>query len=270
MTGSTVRGEESRLSQVRAVDRATAILYLLAERGDLGVAEVAAELGVHRSTAFRLMCTLENGHLIDQGGGRGKYRLGPGILRLAAATAGRLELPAESRPVCRRLAAELGEAVHLAILDGGQAAIVVHEYGTSRIVGRNWIGQRLPLHATASGKVLLAHADEAVPEELPGYTPHTITTAERLEAELRGVRERGWASTAEEFEIGLDAVAAPVRDATGDVVAALGVSGPSYRLAVGSFPALAARLLAGAGEIGAGLGWFSREPGEVREPLRRG
>ena len=82
-------GREPGPSQVQSVDRAIAILYLLAKRGNAGVTEVAADLGVHKSTAFRLIAALEAGHLIEQDGERGKYHLGRGILRLAGATAGR-------------------------------------------------------------------------------------------------------------------------------------------------------------------------------------
>jgi len=245
------------------VDRAIAILYLLAERGrdGVGVTEVAAELGVHKSTAFRLIMALENGDLVEQLEERGKYHLGRGIVRLAGATTAQLELPIESRPVCRRLAAELGETVNLAIADSGEATNILQEYGVSAISGRNWIGRRTPLHATASGKVLLSWADnDTVKSALAGdvieYTPHTITEATTLEAELVKVRDQGWASTAEEFELGLNAVAVPIRNATGDVVAAVGVSGPSYRLTVDSFPDVATRLLDGAHEISTRLGYF--------------
>jgi DNA-binding IclR family transcriptional regulator len=250
-------------SQVQSVDRAIAILYLLAQRGGAGVTEVAAELGVHKSTAFRLIAALENGSLIEQDGERGKYHLGRGVLRLAAATAARLELPTESRPVCRRLAAELGEAVDVGILDSGEATSILQEYAPSAITGRNWLGQRTPLHATASGKMLLACTDavtlkEVLASELHRYTPQTVVEPTVLEAELAKVRERGWASTAEELEIGLNAVAAPIYDGTGEVVAAVGVSGPSYRLTVESFPAVAAHLVEGAREISARLGYFTQ------------
>jgi DNA-binding IclR family transcriptional regulator len=252
-------------SQVQSVDRAIAILYLLAQRGGAGVTEVAAELGVHKSTAFRLIAALENGSLIEQDGERGKYHLGRGVLRLAAATAARLELPTESRPVCRRLAAELGEAVDVGILDSGEATSILQEYAPSAITGRNWLGQRTPLHATASGKMLLACTDavtlkEVLASELHRYTPQTVVEPTVLEAELAKVRERGWASTAEELEIGLNAVAAPIYDGTGEVVAAVGVSGPSYRLTVESFPAVAAHLVEGAREISARLGYFIQGP----------
>ena len=270
MTNSAASGgREAGPSQVQSVDRAIAILFLLAQRGGAGVTEVAAELGVHKSTAFRLIGALESGTLIDQDGERGKYRLGRGILRLAAATVGRLELQTESRSTCRKLAAELGEAVNLAILDSDEATNILQEYGTSSITGRNWIGQRTPLHATASGKVLLAHMDAVAVKEILAakvhrYTPHTVTEPTALEAELARVREQGWACTAEEFEIGLNAVAAPVFDATGEVIAAIGVSGPSYRPTAESFPPVATHLLASAREISARLGYFGPESLESR------
>ncbi len=256
-------------SQVQSVDRAIAILYLLAQHGEAGVTTIANELGVHKSTAFRLIAALEHGNLIEQAGERGKYHLGRGVLRLASATMARLELPVEARPVCRRLATELGEAVNIAILDSGEATYVLQEYAKSAITGRNWLGQRTPLHATASGKVLLTHADPVTAKEtfeaaLQPYTPYTVTDPAALEAELATVRERGWAATVEELEIGLNALAAPIYDGTGEVVAAVGVSGPSYRLTVESFPAAAARLVAGATEISVRLGHFGRGSGETQ------
>jgi len=240
-----------------------AILYLLAQRGVAGVTEVAAELDVHKSTAFRLIGALESGGLIDQDGERGKYRLGLGILRLAAATAGQLELPTESRSICRRLAAELDEAVNIAILDDTEAMNILQEYGTSSITGRNWIGQRTALHATATGKVLLAYADAVTRKRVLGgqlhrFTGHTVTRVAVLEAELATVRRQGWAETSEELEIGLNGVAAPIHDATGKVIAAVGASGPSHRLSPDLFPTVAARLVVGAREIGARLGYFER------------
>jgi DNA-binding IclR family transcriptional regulator len=261
-------GRETGPSQVQSVDRAIAILYLLAQHGGAGVTAIANELGVHKSTAFRLIAALESGNLIEQDGERGKYHLGRGVLRLAAATTARLDLPSESRPVCRRLAVDLGEAVNIAILDSGAATNILQEYGRSAITGHNWLGQRTPLHATASGKVLLAHADLEIVKEALGvalhrYTAHTLTEPASLEAELAAVRERGWAATNEEFEIGLNALAAPVYDGTGQVVAAVGVSGPSYRLTAEAFPAAAAHLLAAAQEISARLGYFGYGSGET-------
>ena len=164
-------------------------------------------------------------------------------------------------PIGGRVTARLPSTGSIGIADAGEATSILEEYGSSAVSGRNWTGQRTPLHATATGKALLASADddsvkEALAADLLEYTPNTITDASALEAELGKVRARGWASTAEELEIGLNAVAAPIRNATGEVVAAVGVSGPSYRLTVESFPDVAAHLLKGAREISIRLGYF--------------
>jgi DNA-binding IclR family transcriptional regulator len=255
---------EQAQSQVQSVDRALAVLDILARRGEAGVTELAAELDVHKSTASRLVGALEHRQLVEQIGDRGKYRLGVGILRLAAATSGHLEVTAQARPVCVALAAELAETVNVAILDAGAAINVMQEFGaTSSVASRDWIGRRTPLHATSSGKVLLAHADAATRDAvlagpLEGHAAATVTDPARLRRELDEVLRRGWASTAEELEVGLNAVAAPVRDARGVVVAAVSVSGPAYRFDAGDLPAVAPRVVAAAAEISARMGWFPR------------
>ena len=253
-------GNEQPAVQVQSVDRALAILDLLARRGEAGVTEIAAELDVHKSTAFRLVGALENRQLVEQVSDRGKYRLGFGIIRLAGATTAHLDLPREGQPVCERLAMELDETVNLAVLDTGAATNILQSYGTAAVTTRNWIGQRTPLHATSSGKVLLAWADEplleAALDTLERYTPKTITSRSKLLTELELTRDRGWASTNEELEIGLNAVAAPIRGTGGVVVAAVSVSGPAYRLTVDSFTSITEKLCAGAEEISTRIGYF--------------
>lgn len=253
-------GNEQPTVQVQSVDRALAILDLLARRGEAGVTEIAAELDVHKSTAFRLVGALENRQLVEQVSDRGKYRLGFGIVRLAGATTATLDLPREGQAVCERLAGELDETVNLAVLDTGAATNITQSYGSAAVTTRNWIGQRTPLHATSSGKVLLAWTDEAILEAaldtLERFTPNTITSRSKLLAELELTRKRGWASTNEELEIGLNAVAAPIRGGGGTVVAAVSVSGPAYRLTVDSFPSVTEKLRAGADEISSRIGYF--------------
>ncbi|MCE7005014.1 IclR family transcriptional regulator [Kibdelosporangium philippinense] len=245
---------------VQSVDRALAILDILAIRGEAGVTEIAAELDVHKSTAFRLIGALEQRRLVEQVAERGKYRLGFGIVRLAGATTARLDLPRESQPVCERLANELDETVNVAVLDSGQATNIIQVYGTAAVTTRNWIGQRTPLHATSSGKVLLAWADEdqltTAMDTLERYTPATITSRSKLLSELDLIRDRGWSSTNEELEIGLNAIAAPVRGSSGEVIAAVSVSGPAYRLTVESFATVAEKLCIGAAEISSRVGYF--------------
>jgi DNA-binding IclR family transcriptional regulator len=254
-------GETEAVGTLQSVDRALAILELLARRPELGVTEIGTELGVHKSTAFRLVTTLEQHRLVEQLGERGKYRLGFGVVRLAGAATARLDLAREARPVCRRLAAEFNETVNLAVRDGEAAVNVSQEQGGATVSIQNWIGQRTPLHATSSGKVLLAWMaeDELAPllaGGLKSHTPRTITDTGQLRADLGRVRECGWAATAEELEIGLNAVAAPVRGADGTVVAALSVSGPSYRMGPDTFDTVARALCAGADEISREIGYL--------------
>jgi DNA-binding IclR family transcriptional regulator len=246
-------------AQVQSVDRALSILDLLAQRGEIGVTDLALELEVHKSTAFRLVTALERRQLVEQVGDRGKYRLGLGVLRLAAATTGRLDVTREGRPVCARLALELGETVNVAILDSGAAINVLQEFGPAAIGSRNWIGRRTPLHATSSGKVLLAFAGPALRETvlagvLEKHTDRTVTDPAELRRQLDAVVRDDWAATDEELEVGLTAVAAPIRDGSGEVIAAVSVSGPSYRLDAASFQDVARRVVAGAGEISARMG----------------
>ena len=106
---------------VQSVDRALTILEVLAQVGEAGVTEIAGQLGVHKSTAFRLVATLEAHRLVEQTTERGRYRLGVGVLRLAGATTARLDLVQEARPVCRQLAADTGETVNIAVLSESSA-----------------------------------------------------------------------------------------------------------------------------------------------------
>jgi DNA-binding IclR family transcriptional regulator len=248
------------VSQVQSVDRAAAILDILARQGEAGVTEIAHELDVHKSTAFRLVEALEAWQLVEQISERGKYRLGFGIVRLAGATTSRLDLSRESQAVCERLAAELDETVNVAIVDQGLATNVLQVYGSAAVTARNWIGQRTPMHATSSGKVLLAwSADEDGEIELgtlKSFTPNTRTDRAKLEDELAEVRERGWASTVEELEVGLNAVAAPIRAADSKVVAALSVSGPAYRMEPAGYADIAAKIVSGADEISFRIGYL--------------
>ena len=245
---------------IQSVARAIDVLEYLAERDDGAVTDLAAALGVHKSTAFRLLAALEARGLVEQVSERGRYRLGFGLVRLAGAAASRLDLVEQSRPVTRRLAAELGETVNVARLEGDAVVNVDQVMGGATVATQNWVGQRTPLHATSSGKVLLAAAsaaerDRLLDGPLAAFTPATVTDRSALEAELVRAAAVGWASTREELEVGLNAIAAPVRGRDGAVVASVSVSGPSYRLGPGRFETVAAAVVAAGDEIGRRLGW---------------
>ncbi len=226
--------ESSSSPLVQSVDRALSVLTVLARSGETGVSEIARELGVHKSTVFRLVATLEAHDLVEQHSERGKYRLGVGILRLAGATSARLDVVQEARPIERQLAAKTGETVNLAILSETAALYIDQIAGPSALQPHNWVGQHVPLHATSNGKVLLSELPaEEVAVHLPrlkAFTAHTVTSRAELRQQLLEVKRLGYAVVVDELEVGLTAIAAPVRDAHGDIIASLSVSGPTFRI----------------------------------------
>jgi DNA-binding IclR family transcriptional regulator len=246
---------------VQSVDRALTILTVLARLGQAGVSEIAAELGVHKSTAFRLMATLESHEIVEQTEVRGKYRLGMGLVRLAGASSARLDVVQEARPVCRRLAAESGETVNLAVLSDASALYVDQVSGGSGLPSHNWVGQHIPLHATSNGKILLSGLEAAEVDlrvaDLPAYTHRTITSRDDLFRELENVRRQGYAVAADELEVGLTALAAPVRSAHGDVIASISLSGQTFRLPEARVEELVPVIVAAGAEVSRRLGWDS-------------
>ncbi|MGY5050221.1 IclR family transcriptional regulator [Streptomyces sp. 900105755] len=247
---------------VQSVDRAISVLEILAQRGEAGVSEVAAEIDVHKSTAFRLLGALEARGLVEQSGERGKYSLGFGIVRLAGAVTGRIDVTQQGRAACERLAEEIGETVNIAVMQEYYAINLYQVRGAAAVSAHNWVGQLTPLHATSSGKIMLAH----VPAKeraalisdggLKKLTPHTISSKAKLEKNLAEARERGYAWTLEELEIGLHAMAAPIRDRDGVVIASISASGPSYRFTEERMHELAPVLVKGAEEISHRMGYL--------------
>ncbi|MGZ4427937.1 MAG: IclR family transcriptional regulator [Nocardioidaceae bacterium] len=247
---------------VQSVDRALTILGILARLGEAGVTEIAAELGVHKSTAFRLVATLESHGMVEQNEDRGKYRLGVGLLRLAGATTARLDVVQEARPITKKLAADTGETVNIAVLSDRSALYVDQVAGQSALQSHNWVGQHIPLHATSNGKVLLSgldsgELDRRVPK-LASYTSDTITTRAKLRRELATVAEQGYAVAVDELEVGLTAIAAPIRNAHADVIASLSVSGPTFRFGETRVKELVPVVIDAADEVSHRLGWGRR------------
>ena len=224
-----------RDTSVRSVERAIAILDLLAQGGWRTGADVARELRVHRSTALRLLATLERHALVERDLRTARYRLGRRLPQLASVVSGELDLRAVARPVCEQLAMAAGETATLDVLLGDVIVPIEQATASTSVVSVNWLGRRTPVHCTASGKAIAAFAAEAVRTRLldlplDRVTPHTITDRQELAGQLDEIRRAGVARTHEELEVGLDALAAPVFGSDGEVVAALDVSGPSHRL----------------------------------------
>ncbi|MDP9980916.1 DNA-binding IclR family transcriptional regulator [Pseudarthrobacter oxydans] len=258
------QGVDAQGGGVQSVDRALQILDILAREGDAGVSEIADEMGVHKSTVSRLMGSLVGRELVRQNSERGKYQLGFGILRLASSIPGRLSVVREARDVLESLAARYKETVNLAVLRSNYAVNVDQAMGPSTLATYDWVGSLTPLHATSSGKVLLA----ALPADerdtilktvgLPARTPRTVTNRAQLEKQLVEISRQGYAVVHEEFEIGLSAVAVPIYNHLGKVIAAVSISGPAFRFAPEEDPGLIEGLRAAGLSISAKMGYRSR------------
>lgn len=247
---------------MQSVDRAITVLEFLAKQGEAGITEIAEELGVHKSTASRLVSVLQTRGLVEQLSSRGKYAIGIGIVRLAGAASSRTDIASLSQPVCEQLAEELGETVNVAIVnDDGVAVNIAQSRSASAVAAQNWIGQRTALHSTSSGKVLLAYLPltrrrALLRRRLEPFTTKTITDPSELNTELDNIVRDGYSWAFEELELGLHAVAVPVRGDHGDVVAALSVSAPAYRLTRQRMREVSVEVIKAAGELSANLGYW--------------
>jgi DNA-binding IclR family transcriptional regulator len=257
--------KRSSVSTLQSVDRAITILKALGDAAsDMGVTDLSQRLGLPKSTVHRLLTTLEQEELVEQDPTTEKYRPGVGLVRLAEPVLVRMDLQQVAQPHLRALAEACQETVNLPILTGDDKVINIASFPSPRLV-RNvgWIGREMFPHSVSSGKALLAHLPEQRVErilaaELPRFTERTITDPTRLTEDLAQVRQRGYAVAREELEEGLSAVAAPIVDHEGHVIAVISVSGPSFRLTEERLEELAEMTREAAQAVSHQLGW----PGE--------
>jgi IclR family acetate operon transcriptional repressor len=248
---------------LQSVNRALTALELVADAGELGVSELGRQLGVHKATASRLAAVLAERGLLERDPVTERYRIGFGLVRLAGAAMSGLDLVRLARPILETLAERAREASNLGVRSGDDVVYVDQIAGSRSIVTVSWVGRRTPLHCTSNGKVLLAWADEPDRERLLGeplesYTKHTVTDPDTLRRELDSIRRRGYAQAVEELEEGLNAVAAPVRQADGRVIAALGVSGPAFRMHAVDVPRMGLLTAEAAQAVSRQLGYLER------------
>jgi IclR family KDG regulon transcriptional repressor len=201
------------------------------ETPEWGVAELAAQLGLAKSSAHDLMATLAHIGLLSQTN-KCRYRLGWRLVTLLATT----ELRAVARPLMEQLKDHYQETIHLALLDKGMVVYLDKLEGTQTIrVALTSLGTRLYPHCSGLGKVLLSsltcpQVEQIVNEQgLPRFTDNTITELAKLHEELRKVRQQGYATDMEEIVQDLSCVAAPIRDSQGKIIAAISMSIPAYR-----------------------------------------
>lgn len=222
---------------IQSVSHALDILESFTKTDDeLGVTELSKRLGLHKNNVFRLLATLEHRGYIEQNRETENYRLGPKTLQLGAIFIEQLECRRLARPILEELMANTGETAVVAVLRASKVIYMdsVETDRTVRAVSR--VGAMLPAHCTAVGKANLSFISPAEIEhlypgnELPAVTPRTLRTRDALLSELKKVKERGYAVENEECDLDVKSVAAPVRDFSGGVIAALGIVAPANRL----------------------------------------
>jgi DNA-binding IclR family transcriptional regulator len=240
----------------QSVDRALTILQILAQHPEATVGAVARELEVHKSTASRLLSALEHHGLVTQSAWRGTYSLGFGLVRLAGAVTAQSSFAQAAQQACEELTKSLTETLNVAILADLAAVNIAQATGNAALYrAHEYVGHRTPLNATSSGKVLLAFSDDQTLKDyalvkLEGFTANTITEHSALDAELERVRRRGWGYSLQEWEERINAVAVPVRNPAGQVIAAMTATGPEHRLPYEAFSDIAAALQASADQLG--------------------
>jgi IclR family acetate operon transcriptional repressor len=215
------------------IDRGAQLLALVLESdAPRGLSELATDAGLPKSTASRLLSALERNGLVEQQGVRGRFRAGPVLLRFATrGLPGRHLVELAEQPMAA-LAEATGETINLAVAGPGGVEHLAQVESRHYLGTTQWVGRRVPYHCSANGKVLLAYGAAGVPEQgqLEALTSRTVVEPAQLGAELESIRREGFATAADELELGLSAVAAPVLDESGRAVAALSVSGPTLRL----------------------------------------
>lgn len=263
MSGST--------ATIQSVARAVAILRAFTEaEPELGVSELSRRLALSKSTVTRILKTLEREGLVSQNPATSKYRLGLGLISLAGVALGRLDVRGAAQPHLNALVEASGETVNVTVLDGDECVNVERLASPKPIRYVGWIGRRTPTHCTAAGKVLLAYLPPAKRRAglrlpLQRYTDKTVVDAACLDASLLDVRRQGYAITHEEFEVDSSTVAAPVFAHDGAAVAAITVTGPTYRMSQESINAFLALLLQTAQTVSAQIGYRGHRP----QPMER-
>jgi DNA-binding IclR family transcriptional regulator len=244
---------EPGLRTIQSVDRAAALLKAVAgSREPLTVAELAARCGLNRSTAWRLLATLDSQGLVERDPVTQRYSVGYAIFQIAAA-GDHDALVRRAHPVLQLLADDTGETVNLAVAKRFNL-VYVHQVEAPQIMSPNWLGRAVALHATSSGKAFLAwlpkeERDVLVPTKLERFTDTTLTQRRELEEELEAVRQNGYSICVGELEETLFGASAAVLNERERPVAIVSVWGPQHRVPAERLPEIGRKARAAAGEI---------------------
>ncbi|HVX20957.1 MAG TPA: IclR family transcriptional regulator [Acidimicrobiales bacterium] len=224
------------MATVSSVDNALTLLSALRDHPSLAVKEGAELLGVAPSTAHRLLGTLQAHGFVTQDPANRRYGPGPALLAVALASLRRVDVRRIGRPHLVALAAETRETVSLAVAEGARVRFIDSVEGPELIRVASRTGEVLPAHLSSVGKVMLSGLSDAEVvrlypgSQLAGLTDRSVTSRPDLLAELQAIRDAGFATSFEESAVGLSAVAVPIADRFGHILAAIGVSVPTSRL----------------------------------------
>jgi IclR family transcriptional regulator, KDG regulon repressor len=260
-SSAEVVAEDRQRGGVQSIGRAFAILEQVARHRDgISLAELSKSVGLHNSTTFHLVQTMVALGYIRQVRENKRYRIGRPLFALAASALDEIEMVSLATPILEALSRETGECGHFAIRVGDAAVVVARTSGPGAFQLADRVGVSRPLHCTALGKVLLAALS---PEQfqrlvarlaLTAHTPKSLTDAEALRRELENVRQTGYALDDGEFDPEVRCIAVPVREFAGNVVGALGISGPIWRLSVQTLQARSGIVQAAAAKLSAEFG----------------
>lgn len=246
---------------VRAVERALQILGCFDDKNpERGVSEIAEAVNLHKATAHRIVTTLLNYGYLERTDDDQRYRLGLMLAGLGFKVVRRMDLRREALPYMNELIDRWDETCDLSVFDQGRVFYVEVLRGSHALTIAAAIGQRLPAHCTASGKLFLAYlASEELntffSHHMRAYTKNTITFPDELRLHLEAIRQQGYSIDDEELEEGIRAIAAPIFNHKGSIIAAMSIPGPTNRLTQDRIPAMVDSLIQATNEISHRLGW---------------
>ena len=247
---------------IKVLDKSLSVLELLLQQGSaMNMTEISERLEIYPSTIHRILDTLKHWGYVEQDSHTQKYQLGLKALELGMAKLHQMDLVREAAPYLKELVNQCNETVHLGVLEEGEVLYLAKEESSQTIRMISYVGKRAPLHCTSLGKVLLAYLSAEERKKilgekvLPRLTEKTITDKRELEKELNKVKKQGFALDRGENEKDVRCIAAPIRNYQGEVIAAVSISGPAFRIDVNTQNNLKEALLETSKKISKRLGY---------------